>query len=241
MKVDDLTIEIVEKAIGIPARKWTARCFEIACLIVRAKLVDGVPVYGHYKGPVATTGFWAERRGQSFQRHGWIVLDDDRILDPTRWSFEDKDPYLHLFTPPDDSVALCETCDHVDDEHERGGFFSPCAVADCDCDDFVLKRTMKEYDEGGNGLREAMLMPPPKFHKGEKVENLPVRGDAKAFVMTLLGRPEKITRAMLFWLANLPVKKLGEFAPDVYRALIKSDNSALIPIDNRRMVLGSYG
>jgi hypothetical protein len=234
---DDLTIKIVEKAIGIPAQKWHGKCFEISCRIVRAKLVNGVAVYGHYRGSVATTGFWAERRGQLFQRHGWIVLDeanDGRYLDPTLWSFEDKEPYLHIH---DCSLHeyLC-TCDHVTDEHESG-FLSACTI--CGCCSYENKKC--DYDEGGNMLRETMLMPPPPFSKEDPVEELPVRGDAKGFVMTALGNPKAITRPMLFWLANLPVRKLGPYAPDVYKALIEHGDDALIPIDNRRMVLGTYG
>jgi len=232
VKPEDLTVEAVEKAIGIPASKWHGRCYEIACRIVTAKLVDGAAVYGHYKGLVAKTGYWASRRDQLFQRHGWIVLDEDkdgRFLDPTRWSFEDKKPYLHIHDCSDHEV-VCDGCGLIPEEH---------GVIEDSCDSFRRQRC--EYDEGGNGLRETMMTPPPPFRKEDKVVNFPVDGDAKDFVMTALGHPKAITTPMLFWLGNLPVKKLGEFAPDVYRALIKRGDNALIPIDNRRMVLGSYG
>lgn len=241
MKPEDLTIEAVEKAIGIPSGKWHGRCYEVACLVVKAKLVHGTAVYGHYKGPVAKTGYWASRQDQVFQRHGWIVLDDDRILDPTRWSFENKKPYLYLFEPPDDIMAICETCDHVDDEHECGGFFNPCTIGKCGCDDFVKKKVANDYDEGGNSFRESMMTPPPPFRKEDKIVELPLDGDAKEFVMMALGHPKAITMPMIFWLGNLPVKKLAPFAPDVYKALIKSGREAIIPVDNRRMVLGTYG
>jgi len=234
MKPEDLTIEIVEKAIGIPSSKWDGRCYEVACRIVAAKLVNGTAVYGHYTGPVAKTGYWAGRRDRLLQRHGWIVLDDGRILDPTRWSFEDKKPYLHHHEC--NHEFICGNCEHVPEEHEE---LSGHCVFCVTCSSF--RRQKCDYDEGGNSLREAMLTPPPPFKNGDKIKDLPLCAGAKDFVMTLLGSPQAITMPMLFWLGNLPVKKLGEFAPDVYKALIKSGREAIIPIDNRRMVLGSYG
>lgn len=41
MKPEDLTIEIVENAIDLPASKWEGKCYGIACLILRSKLVEG--------------------------------------------------------------------------------------------------------------------------------------------------------------------------------------------------------
>ena len=95
-KPEDLTIEICEKGIKEPAHKWHKRCHEIAHRIVDAGLVEGSVCYGHYLGPIDPDGRWSNREGLAFQRHGWILLPDGRILDPTRFSFENKDPYLYI-------------------------------------------------------------------------------------------------------------------------------------------------
>jgi len=95
-KPEDLTIEICEKGIGESAHKWHKRCHEIAHRIVDAGLVEGNVCYGHYLGPVDPDGRWGKRNSFGFQRHGWILLPDGRILDPTRFSFENKEPYLYI-------------------------------------------------------------------------------------------------------------------------------------------------
>lgn len=88
-------IKEIEKKINIFIDRWSGNCYYIACEIVKANIVQGRAVYGHYYGPVAKTGEWNTRR--AFQRHGWVVLNDGRIFDPTRWSFENETPYIAIF------------------------------------------------------------------------------------------------------------------------------------------------
>lgn len=96
MKADDLTLAMVEKALGEPADKWEARCYEIAVKMVRLGLVEGVAVYGHYHGPICPWSPFFASSGGGFVHHGWIALSDGRVLDPTRWVFEGEEPYLYL-------------------------------------------------------------------------------------------------------------------------------------------------
>jgi hypothetical protein len=94
-----LTLKRAIKAAGDP-KQWEGNCFGIASTL--APLVGGIAVYGHWLGEVSEKGYWKERASQGFQNHGWIVLPNehgkygtnDVILDPTRWSFEAKAPYL---------------------------------------------------------------------------------------------------------------------------------------------------
>jgi hypothetical protein len=196
-KPERLTIAEVERAIGLKTSEWHGNCYSIACSILRAGLVEGRPAYGHYLGPVASTGYWASRRGSKFQRHGWIVLNDGRILDPTRWSFEDKKPYLAIVE--ENGVEVCRTCDHIREEHASGGFFNECEVDGCGCSDFEKARDMfEEYDEGGNKLREAMEAPPPKFSPDAKLSKVKFTPESFKFLTTLLGFPPAITRDMAF-------------------------------------------
>jgi hypothetical protein len=95
-KPEKLTIKDVEQALDLPAEKWHGNCYGIATGIVEAELIDGVAVYGHYLGDIAKDGYWGRRVDLPFVQHGWILLPDDRILDPTRFSFENKDPYIYI-------------------------------------------------------------------------------------------------------------------------------------------------
>lgn len=227
---ENVTIEIIEKAIRCKSRNWHGNCYAIACKIVESGLVKGRPVYGHWFGKVAKTGYWADRRNQPFQRHGWVELDDGRILDPTRWSFEDEEPYVYIaeLTSP----FLCN-CGHVTEEHEHG-FFRKCS--ECECLDFETESC--EYDEGGNRLRMMTKNPPPQFHKSDKVVHLEMRTEARLFMMGILGQPQEITVPMVFWLGNLSLQDLGPFAKDIYKSLVNAGWSSVIPIDNRMKVLG---
>lgn len=95
-KVEDLTVADVEKAIGSPAELWKGNCFAIASEVVEAGLVKGVAVYGHFRGKVDPRSYFGMRSGLAFIQHGWVQLDDGRVFDPTRWGFEDREPYLYL-------------------------------------------------------------------------------------------------------------------------------------------------
>lgn len=102
MKPEEVTIEAVVEAFGSPAKNWHGKCFTVASAIVDEGLVEGDAIYGHYLGPIAKDGFWGGRKGHPFVQHGWVLLPDGRILDPTRFSFENKDPYIYLEDNEDD-------------------------------------------------------------------------------------------------------------------------------------------
>jgi hypothetical protein len=86
VKPEELTIEDLERVVGAPPQTWHGKCTALAH--AAAELVS-------YHGFVSETGFWKKRRGFP-NSHGWVLLDDGRILDPTRWSFEDVEPYIFL-------------------------------------------------------------------------------------------------------------------------------------------------
>ncbi len=87
--------EEVALAIGSPVQSWYGNCFAIATKMVDAGLVEGTPVYGHWLGPVDEEGFFGPRKGMDFQHHGWILRPDGTIVDPTRWVFENVEPYIY--------------------------------------------------------------------------------------------------------------------------------------------------
>lgn len=87
--------QIAEK-IGIPDfEDWKGNCYGLACSFVEDEIVEGKAVYGHWLGPIAETSFFAERRYMPFVQHGWVRMADDKIVDPTRWVFEDVKPYIY--------------------------------------------------------------------------------------------------------------------------------------------------
>lgn len=98
VRPEDVTVKwvtkLVARSIGPTPAAWEGNCYAVACAI--APLVGGRPAYGLWHGEVSSAGYWANRAGQGFQRHGWVALPDGRILDPTRWSFEAVEPYIWL-------------------------------------------------------------------------------------------------------------------------------------------------
>jgi len=96
MRPSDLRISHIEKAVDLPASEWHGKCTVISQAVVQLDLVTGDAVYGHYRGPVDHKSFWAARSVCGFIQHGWVLLQDGRVLDPTRFSFENVEPYIHI-------------------------------------------------------------------------------------------------------------------------------------------------
>ena len=89
-----ITIEQLEKAWGAPVEKWTGNCYGLAC--AAAKLIEGaVPVYGHYLGKVAEGTFFEPASSGGFVQHGWVLMKNSDVVDPTRWAFEGRKPYIY--------------------------------------------------------------------------------------------------------------------------------------------------
>lgn len=236
---DKLSIRDVEKVAG-PVENWPGNCYAIACAVAKAKLVDGEAVYGHWTGDVHPKSMFYARSRAGFCRHGWVQLSDGRVFDATRWVFENVPPYIYIGDPEDFVFVRCETCGHLEDEHEQG-FFRHCGVDGCDCCDYVEGETWP-YDEGGNGLRAAMLTPPPKPKAPWR--ELKIEGEAVLRLEELLGR--KLTNRSdptegdiavgqdeLFWIANLPYDTLSPVTTAIYRAVAAAGAEQFIPLDNR--------
>jgi hypothetical protein len=87
-----LTVRDIEIALDFSVIGWEDCCYGIAQGCVNHKLVEGTAVYGHYTGFVHQKSSYYKK---PIIRHGWVILDDGRIFDPTRWCFENKKPYLY--------------------------------------------------------------------------------------------------------------------------------------------------
>ncbi len=197
------SLKRAEKLIG-PAATWAGRCYQIASAFVEMQLVRGVAVYGHFLGPVDPESYFGKLRPDvPFIQHGWVRRADGSVVDPTRWSFEARAPYIAVIPK------------------------GPTLLA--------------EYDEGGNRWRGAVAGPPPAFDPDDRSYTLTdalLPSAPFAHVEKLLSfdyteqEPGTISRAQLFYLANLPYAKLQPFVGPIYKAIIALEPGA-IPFDNR--------
>ena len=107
-------IGVMGNFIGMPnLERWKGNCYCVASKIVREQVINDNcrAVYGHYLGPISSKSYFRDRRGMPFVPHGWIILSNDNIVDPTRWVFEAKSPY----------IAVIDRMDDVAEEYDEGG------------------------------------------------------------------------------------------------------------------------
>jgi hypothetical protein len=194
------TIKQAEETIKIPASSWKGNCHGIANKLLESGLVCGKLRYGSWLGPVEKGSMFVNRP-RGYIHHGWIEQINGDIIDPTRFEFEQKEPYIYVGK-----------------------------------NDF--------YDAGSNTYLLNNMRPAPKYSKDARQETLHIEDEeAFMFVADMLGSPTDendnitITINQAFWLANLPLQILGKLAKPVYLALIECGQRALIPMDNRDMVL----
>lgn len=100
-KLSGLLPEVAEVArvIGMPARTWPGNCHVVATALIQSGLLGSLEahhgraraLYGVYTGPTHPKGYVA---GRPMARHGWIELEHGLVVDPTRWAFEAKEPFL---------------------------------------------------------------------------------------------------------------------------------------------------
>ena len=214
MRPQQLTVERIEFELDLPVKHWPGNCYSIACGILRAKLIEGIAVYGHYYGPIADGGYFQPRK---FTQHGWIVTPDYTLVDPTRWVFEDVDPYIFVA----DSAA-----------RKRASKTKRLDV----------NTLNDEYDISGDAIRQLMRGPCPPFDRTrvlKKKYSFELKDKAALkFVMGELGDPPLWTHEQLHWIATMSLSKLGVHAKPIYEALVEGNLAVYIPIDYRYLVLG---
>lgn len=195
---EDLSPEDAAATMGIPLDFWPGQCFGIASAFVDAGLVAGHAVYGHFLGRVSKQSVpFGSRSGLPFQAHGWVILPDGRIFDPTRWVFEAVAPYL-----------------------------------------FIGPANNPEYDEGGNKFRTMMRGPAIAEPMAVRTFNIPLAGEAAAFARLAFGHDSPFGINEARWLAHTAPNEAGLAIAGIYEACQAAGLGALIPLDNRRAVLG---
>lgn len=212
MKPEELTVEVVEGALGKLRERWKGQCFTVASMIVDRGLVEGRAVYGHFVGHIDPKSYFGSRSRHPFVQHGWVRLCDGRILDPTRWTFELNEPYIWL--------------GENDGSYDEGG--NRWRIA-----------TMSPWPDPEPGERRYQFQLGPEVirdleaHGAELVEE---ELDGLDYDLVSL----ELTTTQVCWLANFPLTCFSTtwHAADVYAQIVGYGLEAFIPIDNREAVLG---
>lgn len=87
--------EELAAAIDIPLGKWPGNCHGVACAVRDLVPVEGMRLArGHWLGDVSRRSVY--RSGGPVQ-HSWLLAEDGRILDPTRWAITSPEkPFIYL-------------------------------------------------------------------------------------------------------------------------------------------------
>ena len=218
MKPEELTVEAVERQYGYSTAEWEGQCSRVAAAVVDLLgHASARRVYGHYYGPISHRSIiWGARRHLPFQHHGWVVLGDGRVLDPTRWSFEAKEPY----------IALLENTGDYDEGGERVRAF--------------MVMPWPEY--GASDVGELEPEPAERLLnvKLSNVEVLVLKSLGAKIDRTADGA-SLLSPIQLGWIACLPRVWLGEHCKSIYRVLIDLGFKALIPLDNYNYIFRRAG
>jgi hypothetical protein len=214
------TVEQVVEAIGLPVEKWEGNCYGIASLLAKSGLVEGRPVYGHFLGEVSEKSeMWSARSRHPFVQHGWVELEDGRILDPTRWSFEGVEPYIWV--------------GDAGEEYDEGGnelramMMSPWPFFDDSEHDEtymleLLPEIVDELDGIGAQLRDPL---DPEQMERDSLDSSHMRID--------------VTREQLFWLANVPVNRVLNrwHLRELFTQIAEHECKGFVPLDNWNLIM----
>lgn len=216
---EDLTIGYVEKALDWPVEKWEGNCFAVASQMVKQGVVEGKAVYGAWHGLLNSRGYWKNKAGVPFVRHGWVILADGRILDPTRWSFEAVAPYIWIGRG-----------DHEEYDRGHNRYQEEHMQPWPDSDDGerellfeLLPEVVDDLDNRGARLRDPL--DPDQMDRDSL--------DCEHYRLTL-------THKQAFWLANFPLTWFSSEhnAREVYTQIAEHGFVGFIPIDNYNAVCG---
>lgn len=208
-----------EKLTGLTTAEWEGNCFAIATKL--APHFGGTAVYGHWLGQINPKGWWKQRAGGAFCNHGWIVLPNESgkyvqgqetIVDPTRWSFEAKKPYIWQ--------------GKNDGTYDEGGNRFRMAMRG--------NGAPEDEDDG----REPLTIDLLSEESYEHVKHICNMGWLSDFSPNY----PFLCHSDACWLANTAPSVIGWWrVAEVYEALAKAGLRASIPTDNWKMVDRYFG
>lgn len=112
-----LSARLIAKKINIPTKEWEGNCHGISMLITELGIVKGRVERGHWLGKVNKGSIFFNK---PLIPHSWIRAESGEIIDPTRWCFECKDPYIFVSKKNQD-----EECYDAGGNKLRESFKSP--------------------------------------------------------------------------------------------------------------------
>ena len=200
------SIDVITKLIGQPnIQKWKGNCYCVASRIVNKKIIDDDcrAIYGHYLGPISSKSYFSGYKNMPFIQHGWILLSNGDIVDPTRWVFEAKEPYIALIDRDDDTA---EDYDEGGNEWKEAFGNPPPPYSK---KDRQFPFTLDGFDKLDG-----------------RTYVLDLLGDERVVV-------KEICLDQIFWLANLSLDTLGVHVMTIYAYIVEMGQGVFIPIDNR--------
>ena len=197
----------IGRALKWPPEQWKGQCYGVAKKMVDAGLAPGgTAVYGHYTGPIAPTSLFADRRALGFCQHGWILMvADGSVVDPTRWVFEDVEPYIYR-----------GKADYYDEGGNgiRASFAGPPpSFDDRDVSRATYRVTGKMLSGPAWSLMEDLLRLLDDVDREREID--------------------EVSQEQLFWLANVAYDTLQPHTAEIYKMLEKLRLGPFIPVDNR--------
>lgn len=206
MNPSELTLDDCELVAG-PAATWVGRCHEVADAVNRRLKLGLYLAYGAFRGCVRVTSP-LYRPGLSWARHGWLEASDGAVLDPTRWVFEDCEPYLFRSQPG------------------RVEMYRDLPVYDAGND--VLRQYLEKLrDVPGADAHEKIV--PLRVDDQATVEMIRLMFGCA---------PGELNLMQVAHLANASRHSLGQHARAVFAAICAAGHRTLIPVDNYDYVLG---
>lgn len=103
----------------------------------------------------------------------------------------------------------------------------------------VEAKHASDYDEGGNQYRLKACKPAPEHNPQEQLFTLDE--GVVTMISGMLGRPApqpQICLSELFWLANLSLLSLKDWAEPLYHEINRLGMLSLVPVDNKWKILG---
>lgn len=90
------TIHEIRALLDDPLQSWFGGCFKIARFTVERMDVPGRAAYGWWTGSISDIAArMFKRNAQGHVRHGWVVMPDGLIFDPTRWTLTGATPSVY--------------------------------------------------------------------------------------------------------------------------------------------------
>lgn len=211
--VEKLTLAAVTRAMGAPPPQWKGQCTAVCSHVLEAGLVEGDLIHGMWVGEFSPKGYFASRAHMGMTQHTWILLKDGvTIVDPTRWVFEAKRPYIFV------------SKDVLTEPYDEGG---------ARVKESQLLRFRVPWPEdgvfGGTSKKPSNLRELVSAATLEALLLLIEGYDPGASKTTLA----KCTPFQLMWLGSMPYHWYGDVvASDLYLALDKLGRRAVVPIDS---------